>query len=209
MKKLTTRVMAALFAIGLLIAPLGCKTAQITAIVNPDGTTNYLTVKTPDIAKTTQVKAAANTMTRIAFRRVLTTFPQEADTVELYARGAGEVLCQMHVTGRFDPLDLSAGLSDLVLPEIHNPQVKLLVQDARDMLIGLYTSFYNQRFAAELPSHEWPGAVAEVLCKSIDQALIDVGRAGVHNAPKPAPLPATADVEKARVALREALEKAE
>jgi len=196
MKKLHSLILAALC----VAAFTGCKTTQV--VTNPDG--SVTTNRVVDVAKTEQVKDAAEAITGMAFRRILGQFPTEAETISKYAAAAGNVLCEMNRTQQFDPFVLEAGLSRIVLPRIQDEDARLWVLDARDAIVMVYKSFYRQRFTAELPANEWPGAVAEVLCNSIDRALIDSGRTGVKQ-----PLPATADVERARAAVHEAINRVE
>jgi len=173
-------LLAAVLICGLLTA---CRTTTTTRVVNPDGSTNVVVVKTADPAKTEKVKAVAEAVTTLALRRALERFPQDADAIALYARAVGTVFCDMQFTKRFDPETLEVGIAALLLPELRDPQVQGYVQDARDVLRVSYRIFWADRFNAELPADKWPAVVASIFCDSIDTALVDSGRPGIKARP--------------------------
>ena len=174
-KYLTSMAVAIMVACGLFTMVTGCKTSQVTT--GPDGV--LVTNIVIDVARTEQVKDVAKTITGSAMRHVMQAFPKDGDEIAKYARAVGGVLCNIKATGQFDPVDLEAAVANLVLPQVTSPDALLWVQDARDSVLLIYKTFYRKRFTAELPSNEWPGAVAEVLCDSINTALKDSGRPGV------------------------------
>ena len=157
----------------------GCTTTKREVVTRPDGTLATNIVKVPDKVKTEQVKDVSEAVVKVAMRRALQQFPNEAENIALYARAAGGVFCDMKATGKFSPETLEAGIYALVLPEITNKEALTYLQDARDLMLLTYRSFWRQRFEAELNPDKWPAVVAEIFCDSIDQGLKDSGRIGV------------------------------
>ena len=150
----------------------GCKTTT------PQGQ------RVPDKAGTAKVVAVAEGVSRIALVQALKRFPSQADQIALYARAVGGIFCDMQRTKKFSPESLVAALDALAntpLSEewIGDPAVREYVTDARDVLVTAYRIFYADRFSAELSPDEWPAAVAEIFCVSIDAGLKDSGREGV------------------------------
>lgn len=161
-------------AVAMLAAALfaGCTTTRIDPVT---GATN----RVPDVARTEQVKAVAEQVSRSALRRAVKRFPAQADQITAYARGVGAVFCDMQATKQFSPETLLAGIETLAMPKIEDPDVQGYVQDARDVLVLAYRLAYADRFNAELDPNKWPAVVAEIFCTSIDQGLKDAGRPGV------------------------------
>lgn len=158
-------------------------------------TTNQATgQREPDRARTEQVKAIATGAVTFGITEAFSQFPKDADKIELYARAAGGVFCEMQATHQFDPATLESGLYNLSLPHIEDEEVRRYLTTARNLIITTYQSVYAKRYRAELNPDEWPAVTAGIFCDAIDRGLKDSGRRGVKGVDVTGVLPATAPV---------------
>lgn len=179
----------------------GCHTTQVSTA--PDGTAR--TNRVYDVAKTEAVKAIAQGTVTFAFTEALAQFTNDANQIALYARAAGGVFCEMKATAEFSPETLEAALFNLALPRIENDDTRRYLQHARNLILSGYKVAYAKRFTAELSPEQWPYVVAEIFCNSINESLINSGRPGIGGV-TPGVLPSTVNDERAREAVRQALD---
>lgn len=130
-----------------------------------------------DPVKTADVKAALEVPVKSVIRRIIKNSPQHSAEIAAYFRGCGLVLCNMAESGQVDPTSFVAGL-ERVLPTGLGESAQEAI-DAKNVLVALYKTYWNDRFRAELPPDQWPYHVADFFCTAIDGALKDAGQPGV------------------------------
>jgi hypothetical protein len=183
MKNKNGILMALLLACGLFaltaLTP-GCTTTQTVSYSTNDvthvvtGLTNSTTKLDP--AKLSQVETALEPVVAGAARRVLKNSPQHSDEIALYLRSVGAIFCDMHDSGRFEPVYLIDAADRIATPQLDDDYVI----DIKNAAIAIYKIAWGDRFTAELPPDEWSGQVCSLICTSIDVGLKDAGKPGIR-----------------------------
>lgn len=166
--KLTLPVMLAVGLLALLLGS-GCTTTTY------DPVTGW-PVKTFDPVKTEKVKAALELPITGGIRRVINNSPNHSAEIGAYFAAVGRVFCSMQEQKAFDPLYLVGEINAIATPDINDETIL----DIKDSLISLYRIFYADRFRAELSPEKWPYHVADLMCQSIDTALLNTGQPGIR-----------------------------
>lgn len=156
--------------VGIMLLCLGLTVGGVTGCKTADGQF--------DPMQTQQVKDVMEPFVRIPVRRSIMNSPQHSDEIGTYYRGIAHVFCQMAVNKQFDPVTLTSGLNEILKPQgLKSEDVQMLL-DFKVALEGLYRTYWNNRFRAELPSESWMYNVADFFCTAIDNGLKDAGQAG-------------------------------
>lgn len=177
MKKLIASSIAGLSLIAMLamlasvsVVTTGCKTT--TTVTN--GVTNVVT--TLDPAKVQAIADIVEPAASSVLRRAIARSPQHAQEIGNYARAVGGVFCKMTANNNFTVTYLvdsanqaTAGLQTGVDQDII---------DAKNAVIAIYKVAAGDQLSWQLPNNVWLKAVANTICNSINQALLDSGQAG-------------------------------
>ena len=176
MKKFLALTVITALLVAVAILPTGCTTTtSVTA--GPNGTTVTNVVKTIDPVRLQQARDALEPAAASVLRRAIINSPQHAQQIGDYARAFGGVFCKMVANNNFNPTYLidaaNAATANL------QANVSADVIDGKNAAIALYKIFYGDQLTFQLPNNQWPTAICQLFCDSIDQALRDAGQPGL------------------------------
>jgi hypothetical protein len=170
MKKITIMSLLTLAVLAMLatlpVVTTGCKTTQVG--------TNIVT--TLDPVRVQQIADVVEPAASSVLRRVIARSPQHAVQIGNYARAVGGVFCKMSARNNFTVTYLvdasneaTAGLQAGVDQDII---------DIKNAVIAIYKVAASDHLTWQLPDNVWLRAVANTICNSINQALLDSGQIG-------------------------------
>lgn len=162
---LVTLTMLAILAT-LPVVTTGCKTTTVG--------TNVVT--TLDPVKVQQIADVVEPAASSVLRRAIANSPQHAAEIGNYARAVGGVFCKMTANNNFTVNYLvdaanqaTAGLQTGVSQDII---------DAKNAVIAIYKVAASDQLTWQLPDNLWLKTVANTICNSVNQALLDSHQAG-------------------------------
>jgi hypothetical protein len=131
--------------------------------------------------KTRALEVALSGSVSSIYRRVMARQePERAARVAGYVSALGALFCNMQETGNFSPDDLieaaNAATTEL---GAHLPGE---IIDAKNALVALYVFASNDTVSVQVEGDEWMGVASAVVCRALDQALVDSGQPGIRAA---------------------------
>lgn len=135
--------------------------------------TGCLTSDNPrDPVKVEQVKAAIVPLASGAVRRVLVKNPELAP----YVKDLGVAFAQLRDNAQFSPSVLD-GLLNIALARqtFADEEDRQLAIDVKNALFAIYVIYYADRLNADVSEQEFLLDVADVLARTIGQAISDLG----------------------------------
>lgn len=145
--------------IGLTVL-VGCTTTSVVTN-NPDGTSTTNTVKTLDIAKTTNaINAAVPVVVRLAIQKT-------PESRKYLSDAALAIMVFTSTSQTFDPDALNKAILDAVGGDVLSPDAI----SAIDAAIALYKAYYGDAVLAKLNSRPWLIPILNSLSQSILKGL--------------------------------------
>lgn len=175
MKKFISILSATVLAVAVL-SVINLTTGCVHTPVVTNGVTNIVT--TIDTNKLQQVQAAVEPAAASAIRRAILNSPQHAQEIGDYARAVGKSLCKAVSTQSISPNNIVSGV-ELATQGLQVQNLPPEVIDAKNALLAVYSILYNDKLTVQLPNNQWPYAVLQTICDSLDQALKDAGQTGI------------------------------
>lgn len=174
MKKLISLISAAVLAVAVLsVINLTTGCTHLTTVTN--GVTNTVTVI--DTNKLAQVQAAIEPTAASVIRRAIQNSPQHAQQIGDYARAAGKAICASVGTQQISPLQVAQAIDNATQPLQAGVSPDII--DAKNAVEAVYAILFNDKLTVALPNNQWPYAVLQTICGSLDKALKDAGQAGI------------------------------
>lgn len=147
-----------------------------TPTVDPTtGQTND--VVTVDQSKLNIVKASMDTIGSAVFAKAIKNSPDHAAEISNYVRAVGVAFCAAKASGQFSPATLFPALETATQQFQANVPPEIII--AKNGVKTLYQALFDDKLTVKLADNQWPAAVCDVICSSVNQALLDAGQPGV------------------------------
>lgn len=196
MKKTSPKSFLARFSVACLVVILplsailsigsGCK--SVSQVDPVTGFTNTVTVI--DTNKLALAEQSLQTIGSAVFIKAIKNSPQHSVQIANFVRAIGNTFCQVHARRQFSPATVFPALEAATAQfQIGVPEEVIITKNG---IKTIYQILWNDHLTISVPDGKWPAAVCQVICRVINQSLLDAGLPGtsvfIHQ-PVPTPVP--------------------